>query len=173
MIGLIAKIFVALNSNSRPGEIASAISFGLWLTLIPGGNLLWFVLLTVAFFLKHNIAALFLTMAVLRLVIPLADPLLDTLGGLILYYPGLHGVFTYLYNLPFGAFTAFNNTIVTGGFLAGMLFWLPVFFLVVFAVKIYRKYIASKLADSRLIRFFKRAPLLSRLARAIELEGPL
>jgi len=173
MIGLIAKILVALNSNSRPGEMASGLSFGLWLSLVPGGNLLWIILFVVAFFLKHNTAAFLLSLAAFRLIVPLSDPLLDSLGGFVLSQPGFHGFFTGLYNLPLGIYTSFNNTVVAGGFLAGLLLWFPVFMLVRVLIRIYRRYVAPKLAESRPVRFLKRVPILSRLARAIELEGLL
>ena len=77
MISFIAKLLVALNSNSRPGELASGIAFGLLLAFIPSGNLLWFAVFIIAFFIKHNIAALLLSMGLFRLFIPIFDPMLD------------------------------------------------------------------------------------------------
>ena len=98
MLSFIAKIFIALNSNSRPSELASGIAFGFWLALIPGGNLLWTALFILAFLLKHNLAALLLSMGLFRLVTPLSDALLDRLGALVLENPGLQVFFTELYN---------------------------------------------------------------------------
>jgi hypothetical protein len=56
MIRGIAYLVVALNANTRPGEIAAGAACGVLLALIPGGNLLWIVL------------------GLLRLVVPLVGP---------------------------------------------------------------------------------------------------
>ncbi|MBB6479340.1 TIGR03546 family protein [Spirochaeta isovalerica] len=173
MIGFIAKILVALNSNSRPGELASGLSFGLWLSLVPGGNLLWFVLFAVAFFLKHNTAAFLLSMAGFRLIVPIADPLLDKLGELILTQPGLQVFYTFLYNLPFMSYSSFNNTIVAGGFLSGLILWVPLFYLFLFMVKLYRRKIAPKIAESKAVKALKKVPFFSKLASAVRLEAGL
>jgi len=167
MISFFARIIVALNSNSRPGELASGAAFGFWLALIPGGNLLWTILFVTAFFLKHNLAAVLLCLAGFRLIVPAADPLLDRLGAVILEHPALQDFFTSLYNIPLMPWMRFNNTIVMGGFLTGLLLWLPLFLLVLFLVKLYRKKIASKLADSKLIRRLKKVPFISKLSSAV------
>jgi hypothetical protein len=45
------------------------------LALVPGGNLLWHVIVVIAFLVKMNLAAMFLVMGLPRLVVPFADPL--------------------------------------------------------------------------------------------------
>ena len=163
MISFIAKLIVALNSNSRPSELASGIAFGFLLALIPGGNLLWISIFVIAFFLKHNIAALLLSMGLFRLFISVFDPLLDLLGGTVLGYPQLHDLFTSLYNIPLLPYSNFNNSIVMGGFVLGIILWLPVFFLFIFAVKIYRKKFASRIAESKFVKALKKVPIISKL----------
>lgn len=173
MIGLIAKLLVTLNNNSRPGEMASAISFGFWLALIPGGNLLWTLLFTIAFFLKHNTAAFLLSLGAFRLFVPLADPLLHMLGDFILNLPGLKGFFTSIYNLPFAAYSNFNNTVVMGAFLAGSVLWIPLYLLFRFLVNLYRKKAAPKIADSKWMKALKKIPFISKIGKAVNLEAGL
>ncbi len=167
MIGLFAKLIVALNSNSRPGEMASAIAFGFLLALIPGGNLLWVLLFILAFFLKHNMGSFLLSLALFRLITPLFDSLLSSFGGLILDASFLRGFFTYLYNLPLFSYTNFNNTVVLGAFVAGVVLWTPVFILFVKLVRIYRKTLAPKIAESKIIKALKKVPILSKLTKAV------
>ena len=167
MISFIAKLLVALNNNSRPSELASGIAFGFWLALLPGGNLMWIALFIIAFLLKHNLAALLLSLGLFRLITPLADPLLDKLGGLILEQPGLTDFFTGLYNTPLLPYTDFNNTVVMGGYLAGAVCWIPVFILFLQIVKIYRKSIAPKIAESKVIKGLGKVPFLSKLTAAV------
>ena len=168
MISIFAKIFVALNSNSRPSELASGITFGFWLALIPGGNLLWTALFIIAFLLKHNLAALILSMGLFRTIITLFDPLLDKLGGWVLDMPSLQDFFTSLYNTPLLPYSNFNNTLVTGGFLFGIICWIPVFILFLQIVKIYRKKIAPKLAESKIVKTLKKVPLVSKITKAVQ-----
>lgn len=168
MISFIAKLIVTLNSNSRPGELASGIAFGFWLALIPGGSLLWTALFIIAFFLKHNIAALLFSLGIFKLFIFIFDPLLDRLGLFVLELPPLQSFFTMLNNVPLVPYTQFNNTIVMGGFLLGILLWVPVFIVFLLLIKVYRKKAAPRIAESRLIKGLKKVPLISKIISAAE-----
>ena len=168
MISFIAKLFVALNNNSRPGELASGIAFGLLLAFVPAGNLLWFALFILAFFIKHNIAALLLSMGLFRLFIPIFDPLLDRIGGVILQISSFQNFFSVLYNIPLVSYSNFNNTVVMGGFLLGIILWLPVFYLLIVLIKIYRKKIAPKIANSKIVKFLKKVPIVSKISSSIQ-----
>ena len=165
MIGLIAKLVVALNSNSRPGEMASAIAFGFWLALIPGGNLLWILLFIIAFFLKHNMGSFLLSLALFRLITPLADTLLDILGGWILQLSFLNEFYTLLYNLPLVSYSNFNNTIVMGAFVLGLILWFPLYLLFKIIVKLYRRKIAPRIAESKFVKALKKVPILSKITK--------
>ena len=167
MISFIAKLIVALNSNSRPSELASGIAFGFWLALIPGGNLLWVALFVIAFFIKHNISALLLSMGGFSLFISFFDPLLDRIGGTALEFPALQDFFTSLYNTPYLSYSNFNNTIVAGGFILGIILWIPIFLLFNILIKVYRKKIAPKVAESKFVKFMKKLPIISKLTSSI------
>lgn len=168
MISFIAKLIVALNSNSRPSELASGIAFGFWLALIPGGNLLWIVIFIIAFFLKHNISVFLVSLGGFKLFISFFDPLLDRIGGTLLESPALKDLFTSLYNIPYLSYSNFNNTIVTGGFILGVILWVPIFLLFIVVIKIYRKKIAPKVAESKFVKFMKKLPIISKLTSSIK-----
>ena len=168
MISFIAKLLVALNSNSRPGEMASGIAFGLLLALIPVGNLLWLAIFILAFFIKHNIAALLLSIGLFRVFISVFDPFLDLIGGFFLEISSFQGFFTYLYNVPLFSYSNFNNTIVMGGFILGIFLWVPVFILFTILIKIYRKKIAPKVANSKFVKFIKKVPIVSKISASIQ-----
>ncbi len=168
MISFIAKLVVALNSNSRPGEMASGIAFGLVLALIPAGNLLWFTIFILAFFIKHNIAALLISMGFFRIFISVLDPFLDLIGGMILEISVFQNLFTILYNIPLFPYTNFNNTVVMGGFVLGIILWIPVFIMFTFLIKIYRKKIAPMVVESKFIKAIKKVPIVSKIAAAAQ-----
>ncbi len=167
MITMIAKLLAALNANSRPGEIAAAASFGLMLALIPGGNLLWILLFVIVFFLKVHLATALFVMALARLVVPFADPLVSSLGLSILNIGSLNTLFTAMINMPLIPYTDFNNSLVTGGLAAGIILWGPVFFLFAILVRLYRNRFWPLLANSRLVKAFQRFPLVKKIGKAV------
>lgn len=171
MIKTIARFIVALNANTRPAGLAAGAAIGLLLALVPGGNLLWIALFLVTFFLKANMAAQFLVLGLARLLVPLADPLLDRLGWVVLTAPGLQGLLSSLARLPVVPWTRFNDTVVMGGLLAGLALWVPAFLLFLLLVVLYRKVLRERVVNSRLGRAVARVPLFSAIGKAVRAIG--
>lgn len=159
----IARLIASLNANRRPGEIAAGIAMGVWLALLPAGNLLWVALFLVTVFLKLNLAIELLILAVLSPVAGLVDGQLHLLGSAVLMAEGLASFFTELYNLPVVPFTRFNNTVVMGALLAGAVLWIPIFFVGRVLVRVYRRTIHPRLVESKLVKGVQRIPGVSRL----------
>jgi uncharacterized protein (TIGR03546 family) len=166
MIKGLARLIVALNANSRPWEIGAGAAFGLLLALVPGANLLWIALFVLTFFLKLNMAMQFLLMGLVRLLVPLVDPALDSLGGAVLTAPSLQGLFTALASAPVVPLTRFSSTLVMGGLLAGIVLWVPFLLLFTFLVKLYRRTLRERIAHSRLAKAMARVPLFAAVAKA-------
>jgi uncharacterized protein (TIGR03546 family) len=166
MVKGIVRLVVALNSKRGVGEIAGGAAFGLLLALVPAGNLLWAVLLLLTWFLKVNFAVEMLVAAALKLVLPLVDPLLDSLGYAVLTLRPLEGPFTALYNAPIAPLTRFNNTIVMGGLLAGIALWAPAYLLSRRLVGLYREKAKPRIEASAAYKWFRKLPLIESLARA-------
>ena len=167
MIKPIAKLIIALNGNLRKGQIAAGFSWGLLLGLVPAGNAFWIVLFVVSFFFKHHHASKVLVIAILKLASGILAPLLDTAGWEILHIEALQPVFTQLYNMPFVPFTKFNNTLVAGGLVSGLVLWLPVFVLVSCLVPVYRSKVLPKMRDSKISGAIKKLPLLGPIIEAV------
>jgi len=169
----IVRLIAELNSKKGAGEIAGGAAFGLLLALVPAGNLLWATLLLVTWFLKVNFAVEMLVVALLKLVLPLVDPALDTLGYAVLTLPPLQGPFTALHNLPLVPFSRFNNSVVMGGLLAGIALWAPVYMLFKAFVRLYRERAQPRIEASRLYKWFRKLPLVERaVALAAKASGP-
>jgi len=166
MIKSIARLVAALNANSRPWEIGAGAAFGLLLGLVPGANLLWIALFVLTFFLKLNMAMQFLLMGLARLLVPLVDPALDALGGAVLTAPFLQGLFTTLASAPVVPLTRFSSTLVMGGLVAGIVLWVPFLLLFTLLVKLYRRTLREKVANSRLAKAIARVPLFAAIGRA-------
>lgn len=167
VIKWIAQIIVAFNSNVKRTQIAAGISCGLLLALVPAGNLLWIVLFLLFFLTKAHYGMGMIAMALVKLLGFLTSPALDAIGWAALNAKGLQPLFKELYAMPIAPLTRFYNTLVMGGFVSGMLLWLPVFFLSLGLVTIYRAKLAPAISNSKLTKAFLKLPLISSLAKAV------
>ncbi|MFW5689753.1 MAG: TIGR03546 family protein [Spirochaetota bacterium] len=167
IIRLIAKLLALLNSNSRAVEIGAAVAFGLWLAFVPASNLLFAALVLVLFLVKVNLGMAIASTLVFSLLAPLVDPLLDRVGFAVLSLPGLQAFFRAAYALPIVPLSRFNDTIVAGGFLAGAALFMPVTLVSVVLVRLYRKHIHARIANSKLVKAFMATPFAQRVASAV------
>jgi uncharacterized protein (TIGR03546 family) len=167
MIQIIAKLIVAINGNEKASHIAAGFSWGLLLALVPAKNLLWVALFLISFVLKHHHGTKFFVLAIVKLLMPLVVMRVDALGWWILNLEVLRPIFITLSNTPFVPFTNFNNTLVMGGFCAGIALFLPSFILIMLFVPLYRKTIAPKIRDNKLVQGLKKIPLFSKIGSLV------
>jgi uncharacterized protein (TIGR03546 family) len=167
----IATLIVTINANNRAGEVAAGISCALLLALIPSGNLLWIALFIITFLLKVNLAGELLFLALFKLLAPLTDGLLHKLGAWVLNLPSFSSAFTTAYNLPLLPLSRFNNTIVMGGIIAGLLLWIPVFLLFRWLVILYRRRLRDLIVGSKLVKALGRVPLVATIGNAVRKIG--
>ena len=168
MIKALAKFILALNGNVKKTQLAAGFAWGMILGLIPVGNIFWIVLFIFSFFLRHNYWSKILLMTLLIILSPVIAPLVDKVGWWFLHIPALHPMFTTMYNTPFVPFTQFNNTLVAGGFVGGIALWLPVFFLFMGLIPLYRNTVGQKLRNSKIIKKIAGFPLISALDIALK-----
>ncbi len=161
----IVNILKALNSNQNPQEIAAGVAFGFLLALIPSGNLLWFLLLCIVLLFRVNSAIMFIFIAILKPFVFLIDPFLHTVGYAILTQESFFNFFTKLYNIPFVFLTKFNNTIVFGGLIVGLILWIPIFILFSFLVKKYRDKVMAAILNSKIYKSFINLPIISSIVK--------
>jgi uncharacterized protein (TIGR03546 family) len=172
IIKWIAKLIVAFNSNISKAQIAAGFACGLLLALVPAGNLLWIALFLAVFLTKANYGVAMIAMAILKLFTPIMTGPIDALGWAILNAQPLEKIFTDLYALPIAPLTRFNNTLVMGGFAAGLALWLPAFFSGIVLVAFYRKKLAPTIANSKPMKAFLKLPLISSIAgMVVKLSG--
>ncbi|MDR0390239.1 MAG: TIGR03546 family protein [Spirochaetaceae bacterium] len=167
MIKPLAKLIVALNGNVKGSQIAAGFAWGLLLGLVPV-ELIWGVLFLLSFlFFKHNQAAKALGLILFKLLGGLIAVPLDLLGWELLHIEALQPAFTTLYNMPLSPFTRFYNTLVAGGLVAGLVLWIPVFFLGRLAIFGYRNTLAPKIRENKLVKGIKNIPFIASLGKAV------
>ena len=175
MIKATAKLLVALNGNAKKDQIAAGLAWGLLLGLVPTG-LFWVTLFIVTFFFNHNHGAKIFGMAFVKLLmlipgpnqLPLIPQAIDALGFYILNIDSLRPLFTSMYNMPFVPFTKFNNTLVAGGIILGVVLWLPSFFLYMKLIPIYRNKVAPHIRESKAVKKILKFPLLKLIDTAMK-----
>jgi uncharacterized protein (TIGR03546 family) len=170
MLKFIIKLFKALNSNSHPGEIAHAVCLGLLLGFLPKGNILWILAFIFIFFVRINKGAWFLMILACSFLTDVLDPFFDTVGWYVLHLPALTPVFTTLLDVPFVGFTQFNNTIVMGSLVVGLLAYIPLYILSRILIMLWRKYGVPVVSKSKLFKAFYKMPLISKIANLASKE---
>ena len=163
MIANIAALFRALNSNAKPSEIANAFCFGLILGFMPKNNLLWYLLVVLFLFMRINKGAYLIAMALGSLVSPLLDPLFDRVGYAVLTFAPFEPIFSYLLAVPFVGFTRFNNTIVCGSLVCGIVCYVPLFLFAIVLIKKWRTVIAGALKNGKIGKALGALPIISKI----------
>ena len=161
----IAKVIAALNANNRSTEIGAAIAYAFLLALIPAGNLLWIALLLLSFFVKINNAMMFVFLAVFSLFAGLFDPVTDFFGYAVLKAGFLAPWWTALANTPFVPWTKFNNTLVMGGLVFGLICFVPLTWLGTALVRAWRSGVRERLYNLKAVQAFLKWPIVSTLVK--------
>ncbi|QTQ12192.1 TIGR03546 family protein [Treponema parvum] len=163
MIRYIIKLFKALNANTNPNEIAHAFGIGFMLGLMPKTNLLWYLLFIFFLLLRINKGAYFLILLLFSFAAPVFDPLLNSLGYAVLKFAPLEGLFATLLDIPFVGFTRFNNTIVMGSLVLGIIAYVPMFILGRLFIVFWRKVITPKIKQNPIMKAFYKIPLVGKI----------
>jgi uncharacterized protein (TIGR03546 family) len=160
LIKAVAKLVVALNSNAKKSQIAAGFAWGLLLGLIPIGNVFWIALFLISFFFNHNHGAKIFSMALLKAFTPFLAPFIDFLGWEFLHIESLQPLFITMYNMPFVPFTKFNNTLVAGGIVSGVILFIPAFILFMLLIPLYRNKVAPAIKNSKLFQAVAKSPFM-------------
>jgi uncharacterized protein (TIGR03546 family) len=163
----VGKFLIALNGNASKSQIAAGIAWGMLLGLVPASNFFGIVLFIISFFFTHNHGAKIFSMAIIKIISPLIVLGIDFIGWEVLHIGALQPVYTTLYNMPFVPFTNFNNTLVMGGLVSGIVLWLPVFLLFIFLIPLYRTHVASKIKEAKIVKKIASSPLLKLLDKVL------
>lgn len=167
MIKPLTKLIRALSSNTRPGAIAHAVSCGILLGFLPKNNLLWYVLFVFILFMNIQRGAYALCILLGSALTVFLDPVFDSVGYSVLTAEGMRSAYAALLNIPFVAFTKFNNTVVMGAFVCGIIAYVPFYFLGRLFVWLRRKFFAEKVRKLKITAVLKNLPLIQKIVEMI------
>jgi len=154
-IKLLKSIVNILQSEISPNQIAAGAVVGALIGLTPVSALHTFVLFLIVIMLNINISSAILSATLFRLIGMLLDPISDYIGYyLLVKNSSFTGFWTTLYNMPLVPYTHFNNTVVLGSFVVGIILALPIFFLSKKLLIIYRIRFKDKLTKWKIMKIF-------------------
>ena len=149
LLKLIQSLFGALHSEGTPGQLAAGIVLGSFLGLTPLMNIHNAVIFALLVLLNVSFAGGMLGWALFVPIGFLVDPLFDWIGHGLLLAPSLRPMWTAFYNMPIMPLTNFNNTVVLGSLVFALVFAIPLFFALRWAVARYRETVGARVRQSR------------------------
>jgi uncharacterized protein (TIGR03546 family) len=152
----LGKLFAILNGEVSPRQIAAGFALGVLIGIASVKGLLPLLLLLIALIINVNLAMLFLAAAIFKIISYAFDPLANSVGyALLVKVPPLKGLWTALYTLPLVPYTNFNNTIVLGSVVIGLVLLIPMYFLAKVGVVNYRARWRQKVLAWKIVKIIQ------------------
>jgi len=152
----ISKFLKVLRAGESPPAIAGGFTMGFIVGLSPFMTLQNVLILIIALLIKVNLASVFLGIFLFGFVAFLMDPFFHDFGYFILAtLDALYPTWTAIFNLPLAPFSYFNNTVVMGSLVTGLLFSLPLYLLAKRSILGYRESLAPKIENSKFFKSLK------------------
>lgn len=120
-------LLIAFVTQSTAAQMSLGFALGVWLGMVPKGNLLAIAMGLALASLRVNLGMAATAAIVTSFLSASLDPVFDRIGCLVLGLPQLQSFWGDLYNTPLMPWTDFNNSIVMGSFLAGAFCVWPIY----------------------------------------------
>lgn len=159
MLKTVAKFLKILNSDAEPGQISLGFAFAMIAGFTPLMSLHNLVVLLLVLFLRVNVSAFLLGLALCSALAVALDPLFHQLGLAVLTLPALNGTWTALYNSTLWRLERFNNSIVMGSLVVSLALFVPVILIGNSLVRKYRDHVLQWVMRSRLMQAFQASKL--------------
>lgn len=163
------KLLKAMSSNTNPSEICHAVALGTILGLMPKDNLLWYILFVLFLFCRIQRSAFTVSLVIATLLAPLFDPLFNWIGNQILTIEKFYPFYKSFLDVPFLSFTKLNNSIVMGSFIAGIVCYIPVYFITKGFLILWRNFLSGFVNKLKIVQVIKGLPWVKKLTKAASL----
>ncbi len=153
---MLKQIVVIFQTDISPDQIAWGFALGCFLGLIPN-MFIKIILFIVIMLFRVNVTAALISCSLYAILSFVLDPLFDIIGFYVLNIGALNSFYTWLYNLPAVPFTHFNNSVVMGSFLFGLIMFVPNG---IFAKKFlvyYRTHLRDKVSKWKIVKVLSAA----------------
>ena len=168
VLKILKKIIVMFQSDISPNQIAWGFALGAILGLVPN-LLVKCVLFVVIMFFRVNLTAAFLAATLYAIAAFALDPLLDKIGYFVLADCSfLKTLWTALFNYPIVPFSHFNNTIVMGSLVLGIILIIPNGILAKKLLVYYRQNYRNKVSQWKIVKILNTVLATTTIAGKIK-----
>lgn len=150
-----AKLFKALNSESSPRQIALAIALGMIIGLSPTLSLHNLFVLFIAFIVRVNLSAFFVSFAVFSLLALGLSPVFSSVGEGLLTNPDLTGIWQGFYQSNLLKLAHFHNTLTLGAFICSLALFIPMVYFSQYLIVRYRHHVKAFIEKFKIIQALK------------------
>ena len=147
--------------------MAWGFALGAILGLVPNMFMKLVIFIVIMMF-RVNVSAAFLAWAVYEILSFALDPLFDSLGYYILNIDSLNSFYTYLYNLPVVPFTKFNNTVVMGSLIVGIILIIPNMIIAKKLLVYYRTHLREKVSQWKIVKILSATILGANVIKIVK-----
>ncbi len=144
-----------LNSETGAGQIAFGICLGFILGLSPWVSLQAIIIFLMILIFRVQAAAALTSAFFFSFIAYLFDPMIHKLGKYVLKHDSLELLWSKMYNAPLVPYTQFNNSIVMGGAVIGIILAPIIYILSYSIIKKYQDLIVSRFKETRIWKFIK------------------
>ena len=114
----------AINSSH---ELALGVAFGSMIGLMPKDSAIPWIIGLVFLLSRGNLLCGIVAALLASVISPLIDPFTHRMGLSVLSVEFLQSTYANWMELPWVAWTRFNNTVVAGSLAVGVIAWLPIY----------------------------------------------
>lgn len=155
MLGMLARLFKAMNSESGPWQIAWGFVLGMIIGLTPLWSMHNLIILFLAMSLRINFSGFILAWVFFSGVAYVFDPVADYIGEFLLEAQALQSLWIALYEMPVARLFQFNHTITLGS-LAFALLFAPVWLLISYQLVVnYRQRVMAWFVKLKVVQALK------------------
>lgn len=159
MLRTVAKFLRILNSDAEPGQISLGFAFAMIAGFTPLMSLHNLLVLLLVLFMRVNLSAFLLGLALFSALAFALDPLFHQIGLAVLTLPALEGFWTTLYNSTFWRLERFNNSIVMGSLVVSLALFIPLVLTGNVLVRKYREHVVQWVMKTRVMQAFQASKL--------------
>jgi uncharacterized protein (TIGR03546 family) len=110
-----------------PRQLALGVTFGMLIGLVPKDSLFPYALGIIAMLSTGNLLCVAVSAVAFSWLSPMLDPVSHQMGAWVLTFDPFESTWAALYQMPFVPWTRFDNTVVTGSLLLGLMLTVPVY----------------------------------------------
>lgn len=143
-LSILKSLLEILHGEDDPSHIAAGFALGASLGLVPKSNLIAVLFFLLFFFFRVDKGMALISALLFTPLGYVLDPAAHGIGYALLTAGALKPVWTWLYNLPVVPWTKFNNSVVLGNFVLGLLFYYPLYLAGMKGVHHYRSHWKAK-----------------------------